>query len=535
VVAAAVPPVRNILFIMCDQLRADYLSCGGHPHLQTPHIDALAARGVRFDKAYCQSPICGPSRMSFYTGRYMFSHGASWNRYPLRVDEWTMGDYLRPLGLRTALAGKTHMVANAADMDRLAIDRASELGVLIAECGFEPYERDDGLHPDRDADPELAYNRHLRARGHNEANPWHGAANSVAGDAGEALSGWYWGHSDRPARVAEEDSETPYMTGRAIDFIRDMGDRRWCLHLSFIKPHWPYIAPEPYASMYGPAHMLPVTRSEAELADPHPVHAAFMRHKDSQVYRRDGGRETVLRGYMGLVKQIDDQIGRLMAFLEAEGRLADTMIVFTSDHGDYLGDHWLGEKDLFHEPSARIPLIVYDPRPEADATRGMASLLLAEAIDLVPTFVEAAGGDPAQFRHRLEGRSLVPLLHGRAVDWRRHAVSESDWSGRDARGELGLGAWDARAFMITDGRWKYVLHQKFRPELFDLDNDPQELRDLGADPALAAVRAELHEALFAWMRDRRLRVTISDQEVERRLGGAERQGILIGHWKPGDV
>lgn len=525
--------VRNILFVMCDQLRWDYLSLAGHPHLSTPHIDALAARGVTFERAYCQSPICGPSRMSFYTGRYMFSHGAGWNQYPLRVDEWTLGDYLRPLGLRVALAGKTHMREDAEGMARLGIDPGSALGVLVSQCGFEPYERDDGLHPNAKAAADLAYNRYLRQKGYRADNPWHAYANSVTGEGGETLDGWYWGHSNGAARVREEDSETPYMTDRAIDFIEEMGERPWCLHLSYIKPHWPYIAPEPYASMYGPEQLVPVKRTEAERADPHPVYAAFMRHKDSRVFQRPEARETILPAYMGLIKQIDDQFGRLMAFLERKGRLEDTMIVFTSDHGDYLGDHWLGEKDLFHEQSVRIPLIVYDPRPEAEATRGRRERRLVEAIDLAPTFVEAAGGTPPY--HRLEGRSLGPLLRGEATEWREFAVSESDYSGRDARADLDLAPMDARCFMLRTERWKYVLHQTYRPQLFDLEADPDEYVDLGADPALAAVRAELHEKLFAWFRSRRLRVTITDEEIVRRTGAADRQGVLIGHWKPGDV
>ncbi|WP_193181299.1 alkaline phosphatase family protein [Nisaea sediminum] len=524
--------VRNILFVMCDQLRWDYLSSAGHPHLQTPHIDALAARGVRFDRAYCQSPICGPSRMSFYTGRYMFSHGAGWNNYPLRVDEWTLGDYLRPLGMRVALAGKTHMKEDAEGMARLGLDPVSEHGVLVSECGFEPYERDDGLHPDHSADPDLPYNRYLRQKGYRGDNPWSSHANSTEGGGGETLDGWYWGHSKGAARVSDEDSETPYMTDRAIDFITEMGERPWCLHLSYIKPHWPYIAPEPYASMYGPEHMLPVQRDEREEADPHPVYAAFMRHKDSRLFRRPEARETIVPAYMGLIKQIDDQIGRLMKELERQGRLDDTMIVFTSDHGDYLGDHWLGEKDLFHEASVRIPLIVYDPRSSADTTRGSVSDALVEAIDLVPTFVEAAGGTvPA---HRLEGRSLSPLIEGRKTEWRSFAVSESDYSGRDARSDLNLAPMDARCYMLRTERWKYVLHETFRPQLFDLETDPEEFTDLGADPAFEEVRAELHEKLFEWFRNRRLRVTISDEEILRRTGGADRQGILIGYWKPED-
>src|SRR5258708_30446760 len=124
----------------------------------------------------------------------------------------------------------------------------------------------------------------------------------------------------------------------------------------------------------------------------------------------DEAREKILPTYMGLIKQIDDQIGVLMQFLEQQGLLDTTMIVFTSDHGDYLGDHWMGEKDLFHDQSAKIPLIVIDPSEAADGTRGTASDTLVEGIDLAPTFIEYFGGTSAG--HILEGRSLLPLLRG---------------------------------------------------------------------------------------------------------------------------
>ena len=128
--------VRNILFIMCDQLRFDYLSCAGHPALKTPNIDALAAKGVRFTRAYVQSPVCGASRMSFYTGRYVQSHGAAWNGFPLKVGEMTMGDYLRALGVRTMLIGKTHMQPDTEGMERLGIyagfdHRRSRVGMRV--------------------------------------------------------------------------------------------------------------------------------------------------------------------------------------------------------------------------------------------------------------------------------------------------------------------------------------------------------------------------------------------------------------------
>jgi len=156
----------------------------------------------------------------------------------------------------------------------------------------------------------------------------------------------------------------------------------------------------------------------------------------SKNFSRDEVRNAVIPAYMGLIKQIDDQMGRLFQHLEDQGIADQTMIVFTSDHGDYLGDHWLGEKELFHDESVRIPLIIYDPSPEAEATRG--------------------------------------------------TINE-----------------------VFDGRYKYVHAEHFPPMLFDLQEDPKELRDLGADPAYKDVCVQLHEALFEWARKPRQRSTIA--------------------------
>ena len=525
--------VRNILFVMCDQLRADHLSCYGHPHLHTPNLDALAARGLRFSRAYVQSPVCGPSRMSFYTGRYVQAHGCSWNMVPLAVGAMTIGDHLRPLGVRSVLVGKTHMRADYPGMARLGIDPQSEIGVRVAECGFEPWERDDGVHPSSGHDPEPAYNAYLRNNGFGGANPWEDWANAAEGEDGTLLSGWFLKHSARPARVPDEHSETPYLTRRAIACIDELEaeGRPWVLHLSYIKPHWPYIVPEPYASMYGPEHALPVLRDPAQRHDPHPVYGAFMRHRVSQAFSRDEVRDAVMPAYMGLIKQIDDQMGVLLRALEARGLMENTMIVFTSDHGDYLGDHWLGEKELFHEASVRVPMIVYDPDPRADATRGKVCDALVEAIDLAPTFLDACGG--AALPQALDGLSLRPLLFGQAPpEWRTHVVSEYDYAFQDARIELGTQPIDCWLRMIFDGRFKYVLAEGFRPMLFDLAEDPSEFRDLGADPAHEATRARLHEALFAWARRPRMRVTVSDDmlraiPIQQRVAES---GVLIGFW-----
>ena len=522
--------VRNVLFIMTDQQRWDYLGASGHPTLETPALDALAAKGVLFRHSYCQSPICGASRMCTYTGRYMTTHGAHWNNIPLSVAEHTIGDYLRPLGVRTALVGKTHMAADAEGMARLGIERNSELGVLISQCGFEPYERDDGLHPHPSVDPNLRYNRWLNEQGYPGDNPWNDYANSAEGPNGEVLSGWSMRHSPLPARVAAAHSETAYMTKRAFEFIDEAGEDPWCLHLSYIKPHWPYIAPAPYHDMYSANQILPANKRQAERDNPHPVHGAFMEHVDSATFARDEVRQAVIPAYMGLIREIDDWLGQLFQFLEERGRMDDTIIVFTSDHGDYLGDHWLGEKELMHDESVRVPLIIYDPDARADATRGSVDDRLTESIDLASTFLDALGGtDDGQ---RLEGRSLLPLLRdgGDVKEWRETVVSETDFAMRDAAKRLGLNPAEARGYMIASAEWKYIFWEKNPPQLFDRINDLQEQNDRAGQNHTA--EADLHERLFAHFRARRTRTTISDKALGARAGraGAVKRGMIIGEW-----
>jgi len=524
---------RNVLWIMADQLRWDYLSCYGHPTLETPHMDALADRGVRFDRAYVQSPICGPSRMSFYTGRYSRSHGATWNGFPLRVGEPTLGDHLRDIGVDSVLVGKTHMVPDKEGMQRLGIDPDSVIGVHTAECGFTPFERDDGMHPEGYYDINPPYDDYLRKHGMGGDNPWEEWANSSEGENGELLSGWLMKNANLPARVPEEHSETPYLTRRGIDFIESAGDRPWLCHLSYIKPHWPYLAPAPYHDMYGPGDILPVVRSNAERMTDHPIYRAWQNHRVCQAFARDEVRERVIPVYMGLVKQLDDQLGVLFEYLERTGRMEDTMIVISSDHGDNLGDHWLGEKDLFHDCSARFPLIIYDPRPEADATRGTATDFLVEGIDLAPTFLDYFGGEAKP--HILEGLSLKPLLHGQQTPWREYAISEYDYATRETVVELDVDQADARLVMIFDGRWKYIHAEGFRPLLFDLDTDPGELTDLGGDPAFEDIRARLHEAMFAWARRHHSRITRTPAQVERMARSGEPPGVLIGFWDENEV
>ena len=246
------------------------------------------------------------------------------------------------------------------------------------------------------------------------------------------------------------------------------------------------------------------------------------------------GKKTI-PAYMALIKQCDDQMGRLFEFLDETGRMDDTMIVITSDHGDYLGDHWLGEKDLFHEPSVKIPLIIYDPRASADATRGTTCDALVEAIDLVPTFVEAAGGTPAN--HILEGRSLMPFLHGiHPAPRRDYAISEYDYSATAMCSDLGVEIRDARLFMVTDQCWKFIHAEGgFRPMLFDLGDDPDELNDLARTAGYQDVIALMYDRLSKWARRPAQRVTLSDADIAAIRSRSRRRGILLGLYEPGET
>ena len=315
--------------------------------------------------------------------------------------------------------------------------------------------------------------------------------------------------------------------------MEEAGDQPWLCHLSLIKPHWPYIVPAPYHDMYGPNDVLPPVRSELERQTDHPLLRAYQNSRVCRAFSRDEVRERVIPAYMGLIKQLDDQMGKLFAYMEDKRLFENTMIVFTSDHGDYLGDHWMGEKDLFYEQTVRVPLIVYDPRPEADATRGTACGELVEGIDLAPTFLDYFGGAPKP--HILEGRSLAPLLHDNKPppDWRQYVISEYDYATRDARLDLGIDQNDARTIMICDKRWKYVHCEGFRPLLFDLETDPQEFHDRGADPECEAVRQRMREAMCDWARRHHNRVTLTPQRIDKMSGG-EPAGILVGFWDEAD-
>ena len=523
------PP--NVLWIMADQLRFDYLSCYGHSKLYTPNIDALAMRGVQFNNVYVQSPVCGPSRMSAYTGRYVRSHGSTWNGMPLRVGERTIGDHLKENGIKSVLVGKTHMVADAEGMAWLGIDPNSEIGVRVSECGFVPFERDDGLHPNSERQRWSSYDDYLAENGYTSDNPWGDFANSGLSANGDLLSGWLLKNSRLPANIPEEHSETAYMTNRAIDFMSQASenDQPWLCHLSYIKPHWPYIVPSPYHKMYSEEDINKPIRSDKEKRTNHPLLRAYQNARVSRCFSRDEVRDHVIPAYMGLIKQLDDNLGRLFQWMDKSNLSKNTVIIFSSDHGDYLGDHWMGDKDFYHEMAVKVPLIIHDPRKVSDKSRGSVKTELVEMIDLAPTILSFFGCAPKP--HIIEGRDLTPLLEGTAGFSRNYVISEHDYHWSEMAKELNQQQDLAHTKMIFDGRWKYIRCEGFEPILFDLLSDPNELVDLASsmNSIDQEARSRLEAALESWAMRHHSRTT-GTEEILASQKKASELGILIGFW-----
>jgi arylsulfatase A-like enzyme len=493
----------------------------------TPNIDRLAARGMRFDRAYVSSGVCGPARMSYYTGRYPVSHRVTWNRVPMPVDERTLGDLMRASGRELALLGKTHFVPDprALEVHGYRLDEYERR--LFDEGGFVPVERYDGHFEPANDSP---YRRYLLERGYDSERPWTDFVIGSRDAEGNHASGWLLRNSPLPALVRAEDSETAYLTGRAIDWIDAQGDAPWALHLSYIKPHWPFKAPAPYHDMFGVNDCPRPVRADHERERPHPVFGAYQRLEESESFAQDHVWQAIRPVYMGLVKQIDDELGRLFDALEAKGRFDDTLVVFCADHGDLAGDHWLGEKEYFYEPVMRVPMIVCDPGA-APGRRGAVSDAFVECVDVAPTILEALGL-PAH-DHRIEGRSLLALTRGEDTppDWRDCVFGQLDYAYREAREFLGRDVGECNGLMVRESRYKYVWWEGFDEQLFDLQEDPEELVDRGTDPSLETVRARCRNRVTEWLATRKHRTTESRDQVSARTHAHERMmGILIGRW-----
>ena len=455
--------------------------------VETPSLDWLAGEGTRFQNAFVQTPVCGPSRMSLYTGRYAHAHRSYWNDVPLPLRERTIAHYAREAGVRAALCGKTHHTPDIVMLNRLAEAGIKLPTEQVTNAGFEPWEVNEFWGE--------GWMKYLADKGYALSfdDPMV-AAFLVENEKGERRNGWQFENARLPTIIREEDSDTAFMTRRAMEFIDDAGEDPWLLHLSYLKPHWPNVAPAPYNQLYDPSDSPAPVRHPTELEDPHPLLIPFREERRSLPFDQEQVWRENRATYFGLIRQIDDHLGRLFEFLRRKNRLDDTLIIFSSDHGEYMGDHWLFEKELFYESAIRVPLIIYDP--SEDVTRGLVSDRFVESVDILPTCLEALGIDVPTVA---QGNSLLPLLRDQHPEgWRKAVFGDWDFRFYHASERLGLEPSQCRAWMIRDHNYKYVRFNGLPDMLFDLKADPNEFINLAGDERYREVVHTYQECLLDW-------------------------------------
>lgn len=487
-------PRRNVLLIVVDQWRADFVPALGAGFLRTPNLDRLCREGVTFRNHVTTAVPCGPARASLLTGLYLMNHRAVQNTVPLDARHTNLGKQLGLIGYDPALIGYTTTTPDprtAGPRD----PRFTTLGDLM-----------DGFRSVGAFEPSMdGYFGWLAQQGYKlparREDIW-------LPEGEDAVPGV----TDRPCRIPAELSDSAYFTERALTYLKGRGDRPWFLHLGYYRPHPPFIAPAPYHAMYAPADMpAPIRRARwEEEAVQHPLLRFYLRGiSQGSFFRGAGGAATALdeasirqmrATYAGLITEIDDCLGRVFAYLEETEQWDDTMIVFTSDHGEQLGDHWLLGKVGFHDESFRIPLVVKDAGRNARA--GAIEDAFTESVDVMPTILEALGGAAPR---ACDGRSILPLLAGPAPeDWRDLLFYEYDF--RDvhySKAESGLGIpMDESALcVVQDAEWKYVHFAALPPLFFDLRRDPHCFENLADSPDHAAlVKAYAQKALSKRMR-----------------------------------
>jgi arylsulfatase len=419
----------NLLLITTDQQRFDTI---GHEAVRTPHLDQLRYQGVQFTRAYAQTPICVPARVSIMTGRGPFHHGMTHNGPSSAVmgRDGTLPALLREQGYGTAAIGKLHFTPQR------------------ARHGFDETVLPDDYYRAMAGQPQQPMRHGL---GQNELYPG-------------------------LATVPEAQTLTAWIADQCVQYIRDRRDPTvpFFLWASFSKPHPPLDPPEPYASMYSD-QSIPEPVCGQWAVDDHTCPPAFARQRQRGSF--DLLPPPVVRAaraaYYGLVTQVDYAIGRIFAGLQDIGLFDDTLILFTSDHGEFLGDHRCGNKVMFHEPSARIPFLLRPPAGWSPPWHGRVSEALVTHADVLPTLVAAAGGAAPP---DATGLDLMALLRGETAA-RDHLCGVAT----EAESEEPL------YLAITDDRWKYCWYPEgAREQLFDLSTDPWELVDLSGDrPAVA--------------------------------------------------
>ncbi len=487
----------NVLFITADQWRGDCLSALGHPCLKTPNLDRLAGDGVLFAKHYSQATPCGPGRASLYTGLYLHNHRSVVNGAPLDARHTNVALEARKLGYDPVLFGYTDA---APDPRTLATGDPS----LLSYEGVLP-----GMTPEGYlGGNRLPWLADLKAKGY-EVAP--GDRNEVFRPQADYSGAEGRGPTYPPARYKAEDSNTAFLTDQAIRYMSVREDKPWFLHMSYLSPHPPFVVAEPYHDMYDPADTPPVIRAAnpEEEAKQHPWLAYFLQNQQGIGFTVDytaadnlslsESEQRQLRAtYFAMMSEVDANIGRLIDHLKECGQYDDTLIIFCSDHGELLGDHWLYAKYGYFDQAFHIPLILRDPR--ADGGHGGVISEFTENIDIMPTIIEWLGGSiPAA----CDGESLLPFGAGdtpknwrREVHWSYDFRDNVDYQG--AQQALGLTPDQCTMTVIRDDHYKYVHFTALPALFFDMEADPEERHNLADDPKYRELVLQYTQKMLSW-------------------------------------
>ncbi|MGE0725248.1 MAG: alkaline phosphatase family protein [Alphaproteobacteria bacterium] len=481
----------NVLLVTFDQWRADSISLLGHPCARTPTVDALARDGVLFANHFTQASPCGPARASLLTGLYLHNHRSLRNGTPLDARHRTLAQEARGAGYAPTLFGYTDTSADPRGRDPNDPALATYEGILPG--------MDEGLVLPESWKPWAAW---LRTQGHPVPAR---LGDLFLPDEARDIPGR--GPTFAPMRMPPEQEMTFFLADKAREWL-SVQDAPWFLHVSFLRPHPPYIAPAPYHAMVDPADVPAMVRAptrdgEAAL---HPWLAAHLdRHwkgnlpagRPVPMASLDDRAFAQLRAtYYGMLMLADAALGRIVADLKASGQYDRTLIVLTADHGEMLGDHWMVGKDGFFDPAFHIPLIVRDPR---GAVRGRIVNEFTEAVDVMPTVLDWIGvATPPQ----VDGRSLAPFLAGETPpEWRDAVHWGFDFS--DVRNpyfeqRLGLPPDRCNLLVRRDAQGKYVHFAGLPPLFFDLADDPGERVDRSADAAYRDRVSAHAQGLLSW-------------------------------------
>ena len=476
----------NILFITADQWRADCLSAVGHPIVRTPNLDALAAEGVLFEKHFANAVPCGPSRASLHTGMFLQNHRSGTNGTPLESRHTNWAKEAAATGYDPVLFGYTDTSLDPRELEKEDPWLKTYEGPLpgirpLVIMGETPY----------------PWTNWLKANGFPVPEPI-SRAYGARPDGPEYEDG---APAPRPLAYPEAFDEPNYLVDRCIEYIR-AADTPFIAHLSILRPHPPFVAPEPYNAMYDPLAVPGFSRlaTPDQEASQHPWLAYQLSRRQFRASADERKMRRLKAVYFGLMSEVDAALGRLFEFLKRSRRWDDTLIIFTSDHGEQMGDHWLLGKCGYFDASYHIPLIVRDPRQRAHATRGSRVRSFTENVDIMPTMLNAIGCPvPLQ----CDGRPLAPFLEGSGTpsNWRTEAHWEFDFRDpTDAAVEvkLGLTLHQCTMNVIRDSAYKYVHFTKLPPLLFDLRKDPDEFVNCANDPDYLPVMLQYAQKLLSW-------------------------------------